>query len=57
MIRFGERRAPDMAGFEPERKTMADRLLQQKKFKAWEAWMNQLRKNSQVDQKREFNPI
>jgi peptidyl-prolyl cis-trans isomerase D len=57
VIRFGERRAPDMAGFEPERKTMADRLLQQKKFKAWEAWMNQLRKNSQVDQKREFNPI
>lgn len=57
VIRFSERKAPDMAGFEQERKQIMERLLQQKKFKSWEAWMNQLRKNSQVDQKREFNTI
>jgi peptidyl-prolyl cis-trans isomerase D len=57
VIRFGERKAPDMAGFVQERKQIMERLLQQKKFKSWEAWMNQLRKNSQVDQKREFNSI
>lgn len=57
VIRFGERRAPDMAGFEQERQPIMERLLQQKKFKAWEAWMNQLRNASQVDQKRDFGSI
>jgi len=57
LVRFGERKAPDMAGFEQERSQIMERLMQQKKFKAWEAWMSQLRNNSQVDQKREFNPI
>jgi peptidyl-prolyl cis-trans isomerase D len=57
VVRFGERRLPDMAGFEQERNQIVERLLQQKKFKAWEAWMRQLRDRSQVDQKRDFNLI
>lgn len=57
VVRFGERRLPDMAGFEQERHQIVERLLQQKKFKAWEAWMRQLRDRSQVDQKRDFNLI
>ncbi len=57
VIRFGERKPPDMAGFEPERSQIMERLLQQKKFRAWEAWMKQLRDRSQVDQKRDFNTI
>jgi peptidyl-prolyl cis-trans isomerase D len=57
VVRFGERQAPDMAGFEPERSQIMERLLQQKKFKAWEAWMGQLRNSSQVDRKRDFNTM
>ena len=57
VIRFSGRQPPDMAGFEQERSQIMERLLQQKKFKAWEAWMNQLRDSSQVDQKRNFNPV
>jgi peptidyl-prolyl cis-trans isomerase D len=57
VVRFGERRPADMAGFEQERTQIVERLLQQKKFKAWEAWMSQLRDRSQVDQKRDFNLI
>ena len=57
VLRFGERKTPDMTGFEPERGQITERLMQQKKFKAWEAWMNQLRNSSQVDRKRDFNQI
>ncbi len=57
VIRFGERRSPDMSGFETERNQIMERLLQQKKFRAWEAWMSQLRDRSRVDQKRDFNTL
>jgi peptidyl-prolyl cis-trans isomerase D len=57
VIRFGERKAPDMAGFEKERPQIQERLLQQKKFKSWEAWMNQLRNRSQIDKKQDITPI
>jgi peptidyl-prolyl cis-trans isomerase D len=57
VLRFVERKAPDMAGFDQERSQITERLMQQKKFKAWEAWMNQLREGSQVDRKREINQI
>ena len=57
VIRFAERKTPDLAGFEQERPQITERLLQQKKFRAWEAWMGQLRDRSQVDQKRDFNTI
>ena len=57
MIRVAERKAPAMAGFEQERPQITERLLQQKKVRAWEAWMGQLRERSQVDQKRDFNTI
>jgi hypothetical protein len=46
-----------MAGFEKERPQIQERLLQQKKFKSWEAWMNQLRNRSQIDKKQDFTPI
>jgi peptidyl-prolyl cis-trans isomerase D len=57
VIRFGERKAPDLAGFEKERPQIRERLLQQKKFKSWEAWMNQLRNRSQIDRKRDLAQI
>jgi peptidyl-prolyl cis-trans isomerase D len=57
VIRFGERKATDMAGFEQERSQIRERLLQQKKFKSWEAWLSQLRNRSQIDKKQEFTPI
>jgi parvulin-like peptidyl-prolyl isomerase len=57
VIRFGERKAPDMAGFEKERPQIRERLMQQKKFKSWEAWMSQLRNQSQIDRKRDLTQI
>jgi peptidyl-prolyl cis-trans isomerase D len=57
VIRFSDRQAPDLSGFEKERNQIRERLLQQKKFRAWEAWMSQLRDRSRVDQKRDFNTL
>jgi hypothetical protein len=57
VLRFSEHQSPDMAGFEQERSQITERLLQQKKFKAWEAWMTQLRDRSQVDRKRDPNQV
>jgi peptidyl-prolyl cis-trans isomerase D len=57
VLRFSEHQSPDMAGFEQERSQITERLLQQKKFKAWEAWMKQLRDRSQVDRKRDPNQV
>lgn len=57
VIRFSERQSPDMSGFETERNQIVERLLQQKKFRAWESWLSQLRDRSRVDQKRDFNTL
>jgi peptidyl-prolyl cis-trans isomerase D len=57
VIRFRERQAPDLSGFEKERNQIMERLLQQKKSRTWQAWMSQLRDRSRVDQKRDFNTL
>ncbi|MGE5258232.1 MAG: SurA N-terminal domain-containing protein [Hyphomicrobiales bacterium] len=53
VIRFEERKDPAMEGFEQERGQIKERLLQQKKSRAWEVWMTQLRNSSQIDRKKD----
>jgi peptidyl-prolyl cis-trans isomerase D len=55
VLRFVEQKAPAMEDFEKERSQIKERLLQQKHFKAWEAWMSQLRKSSQIERKKDFS--
>jgi peptidyl-prolyl cis-trans isomerase D len=55
VLRFEERKAPAMEGFERERSQIKERLLQQKKSKSWEVWMSQLRNRSQIDRKKDFS--
>lgn len=54
VLRFEERKAPAMEGFDRERGPIKERLLQQKKSKSWEVWMGQLRNSSQIDRKKDF---
>jgi parvulin-like peptidyl-prolyl isomerase len=54
VIRFADRKEPAMENFEKERGQIKDRLLQQKKFKIWEAWMSALRAGSQIERKKDL---
>jgi peptidyl-prolyl cis-trans isomerase D len=54
VIRFRERKPPPAEGFEAEREQIRSRLLQQKKSAAWSAWIEQLRKESVIDLKKDF---
>jgi len=49
VIRFKESRLPDAAEFEKEKKAVKDKLLQQKKFKAFTTWLAQIREKSKVE--------
>lgn len=54
VIRFRERKPPPPEGFEAEREQIRSRLLQQKRSAAWSAWLEQLRRESAIDLKKEF---
>ena len=54
VMRFVDRKEPPMEDFEKERSQIAERLLQQKKVKLWEAWMNELRAGSQIERKKDL---
>lgn len=54
VIRFGERKPAPAEGLEAEREQIRSRLLQQKKSAAWSAWLEQLRKASVIEVKKEF---
>jgi peptidyl-prolyl cis-trans isomerase D len=54
VLRFEERKEPAGEGFDRERTQIKERLLQQKKSKSWEVWMNQLRNSSQIARKKDF---
>ena len=45
VIKFKQRKAPAMADFEKEKDDIKNRLLQQKRFKAFQAWMDQRKKS------------
>lgn len=54
VIRFRERKPPSPEGLESEHEQIRSRLLQQKKSAAWSAWLEQLRKESVIDMKKDF---
>ncbi len=54
VLRFGERRTPPMEDFPKEKSKIEEQLLQQKKFKAWEAWLEQLRKAGDIERRKDL---
>ena len=48
VIRFKARKEPAVEGFEKEKSDIKARLLQQKSFKAVEAWLNRIKNESEI---------
>ena len=48
VIKFKQRKAPAMADFAKEKDGIQNRLLQQKRFKAFQAWLEQRKKSSEI---------
>ncbi len=48
VIKFKQRKAPAMADFAKEKDGIKDRLLQQKRFKVFQAWLDQRKKSSEI---------
>ena len=48
VISFRERQEPELDGFEKEKATLKDRLLQQKTFKTMDAWLKRIKSESQI---------
>ncbi|MBW2487374.1 MAG: peptidyl-prolyl cis-trans isomerase [Deltaproteobacteria bacterium] len=48
VIRFRERREPELNGFEKEKAALRDRLLQQKTFKIIDDWLKRIKSESQI---------
>jgi hypothetical protein len=53
VIRFREKKPPVVDGLDAEKVQIRDRLLQQKKSKTWEAWLDQLRQSSEIVRKKD----
>jgi peptidyl-prolyl cis-trans isomerase D len=54
VIRFRDRKPPPPEGLASEREGIRLRLQQQKRSAAWSAWLEQLRKESVIDLKKDF---
>jgi peptidyl-prolyl cis-trans isomerase D len=54
VILFNQRKAPAMDEFAKEKDTVKEQLLQQKSFKTFEAWLEQLKKGSEIVVERGF---
>ena len=48
VIKFKEKKAPSMDDFDKEKEGIQNRLLQQKKFKTMQAWLDQRKKSSEI---------
>jgi peptidyl-prolyl cis-trans isomerase D len=48
VIKFKQRKAPSTADFDKEKEEIRNRLLQQKRFKAFQAWLDQRKKSSEI---------
>lgn len=49
VVQLVERRPPSAEGLETERAQIAERLLQQKKYRFWESWMKDLRNSGRIE--------
>jgi peptidyl-prolyl cis-trans isomerase D len=54
VIRFRKRQKPALNSFEKEKAAIEERLLQQKKFKTLEAWLNRIKSESQISIEDDF---
>ncbi len=54
VIQFSQRKAPDMDEFDKEKVNIKERLLQQKRFKTFEAWLEQIRNRSEIVVEQDF---
>lgn len=54
MIEFAQRKEPDMAAFEKEKTDIQERLLQQKRFTTFEAWLEQIKNRSEIVIEKDF---
>ena len=54
VIHLRERNVPTLEGFEKEKAGIKDQLLQQKKFNAFDAWLEQLKNRSEIIVENEF---
>ena len=57
VIQFSQRKAPDMDAFDKEKANIKERLLQQKRFKTFEAWLEQIRNRSEIVVEKDFLQI
>ena len=48
VIKFKQRQVPSMTEFDKEKEDIKNRLLQQKRFKAFEAWLDQRKNSSEI---------
>jgi peptidyl-prolyl cis-trans isomerase D len=54
VIEFSQRKAPELEAFEKEKEDIEKRLLQQKQFKIFEAWLEQIKDRSEIVVEKEF---
>jgi len=48
VIKFKQKKAPSMDDFDKEKEGIQNRLLQQKRFKTFQAWLDQRKKSSEI---------
>ncbi len=54
IIRFRDRKEPELKGFEEEKERIKDKLLKQKVLKTFDAWLSSLRKKSVISIEKGF---
>jgi len=54
VIEFGERQEPGLEAFDKEKADIQERLLQQKRFKTFEAWLEQVKNRSEIIVEKDF---
>jgi peptidyl-prolyl cis-trans isomerase D len=54
VIRLKAKQPPSPEGLEKERPQIVERLLQQKRSAAWQAWLEQLRNQAEIERRQEF---
>jgi peptidyl-prolyl cis-trans isomerase D len=54
VIEFSQRKVPAMDEFEKEKAGIKERLLQQKRFKIFEAWLAKIKKDSEIIVEKDF---
>ncbi len=54
VIRFKEKKAPEMSEFQEEKESVKERMVQQKQYQAFSTWLGQMRENSEISTREEM---